>query len=61
LRVWDISDPANPEEVGKYIDAKGNDFWGVAIVEDANGDRIILASDMDFGLFIFRYTGPVPA
>ncbi|MGH2677733.1 MAG: hypothetical protein ACRDHB_05175 [Actinomycetota bacterium] len=61
LRVWDISDPANPEEVGKYIDAKGNDFWGTAIVEDANGDRLILNSDMDFGLFIFRYTGPVPA
>ncbi|HYZ10384.1 MAG TPA: hypothetical protein VE962_00645, partial [Actinomycetota bacterium] len=61
LRVWDISDPANPAEVGKYIDAKGNDFWGVAIVEDENGDRLILASDMDFGLFIFRYTGDVPA
>src|SRR5918996_771618 len=61
LRVWDITDPANPEQVGAYIDAKGNDFWGVAIVEDENGDRLILASDMDFGLFIFRYTGPVPA
>src|SRR5919106_1215471 len=61
LRVWDISNPASPVEVGKYIDAKGNDFWGVAIVEDENGDRLILASDMDFGLFIFRYTGPVPA
>jgi hypothetical protein len=61
LRVWDITDPANPEQVGAYIDAKGNDFWGVAITEDENGDRIILASDMDFGLFIFRYTGPVPA
>jgi hypothetical protein len=61
FRVWDISDPANPEQVGRYIDAKGNDFWGVALAEDPNGDRIILASDMDFGLFIFRYTGPVPA
>src|ERR687892_2326045 len=61
LRVWDITDPANPEQVGAYIDAKGNDLWGVAIVEDENGGRLILASDMDFGLFIFRYTGPVPA
>src|ERR671918_416890 len=61
LRVWDISNPANPEQVGAYIDAKGNDLWGVAIVEDENGGRLILASDMDFGLFIFRYTGPVPA
>jgi hypothetical protein len=58
FRVWDISDPANPEEVGKYIDAKGNDFWGVALAKDAAGRRIILASDMDYGLFIFRYTGP---
>jgi hypothetical protein len=61
LRVWDISNPAAPTELGRYIDAKGNDFWGVALAEDPNGDRIILASDMDFGLFIFRYTGPVPA
>jgi hypothetical protein len=58
LRVFDISDPANPVAVGKYIDAKGNDFWGVALAKDSAGRRIILASDMDYGLFIFRYTGP---
>jgi hypothetical protein len=45
-------------EVGHYIDPAGNNFWGVALAEDQNGDRIILASDRDFGLFIFRYTGP---
>lgn len=44
-------------EVGHYIDANGNNFWGVALAEDQNGDRIVLASDRDFGLFIFRYTG----
>jgi hypothetical protein len=32
----------------------------VALAEDQNGDRIVLASDRDFGLFIFRYTGPLP-
>jgi hypothetical protein len=60
LRVVDITDPADPVEVGNYIDAKGNNFWGVALAEDKNGDRIVLESDRDFGLFIFRYTGPMP-
>jgi len=59
FRVVDISDPANPEEVGRYIDPAGNNFWGVALAEDASGNRIILGSDRDYGLFIFRYTGPV--
>jgi len=27
---------------------------------DPDGDRIVLASDRDFGLFIFRYTGNLP-
>jgi len=45
-------------EVGRYIDPAGNNFWGVALAEDQNGNRIVLASDRDFGLFIFRYTGP---
>jgi hypothetical protein len=61
LRVWDITDPANPEEVGRYIDQNGNEFWGVALAEDPDGNRIILGSDMDYGLFIFRYTGDIPA
>jgi hypothetical protein len=60
LRVVDITDPANPLEVGRYIDAEGNNFWGVALAEDQNGNRIVLESDRDFGLFIFRYTGPIP-
>jgi hypothetical protein len=60
LRVIDFTDPANPIEVGHYIDPEGNNFWGVALAEDQNGDRIILESDRDYGLFIFRYTGAVP-
>jgi hypothetical protein len=47
------------DEVGHFIDEGGNDFWGVALAKDQNGDRIILASDRDFGLYIFRYTGPM--
>ena len=61
FRVVDFTDPANPEEVGFYIDDEGNNFWGVALAEDQNGDRVALLSDRDFGLFIFRYTGAVPS
>jgi hypothetical protein len=57
FRVVDITDPANPVEVGHYIDPAGNNFWGVALAEDASGNRIVLGSDRDYGLFIFRYTG----
>jgi hypothetical protein len=60
FRVANITDPANPVEVGHYIDALGNNFWGVALAEDPTGGRIVLASDRDYGLFIFRYTGPTP-
>lgn len=61
FRVIDFTDPANPEEVGFYIDDEGDNSWAVALAEDENGDRIALASDMDYGLFIFRYTGAVPS
>ena len=43
-------------EVGGYLDPEGNNFWGVEVIPDpANpGDVLILASDRDYGLFIFR-------
>jgi hypothetical protein len=47
-------------EVGGYLDPEGNDFWGVQVIpnpdDDPNveGDEVlILASDRDYGLFIF--------
>jgi hypothetical protein len=44
-------------EVGGYLDPNGNNFWGVeAFVRD--GQTIILGSDRDSGLWIFRRTGP---
>jgi hypothetical protein len=62
-------DPADPPadtadcelvEVGGYLDAEGNNFWGVEVVAnpaddpDVEGDEVlILASDRDHGLFIF--------
>jgi hypothetical protein len=42
-------------ETGGYLDANGNDFWGVETFV-RNGRTIILASDRDSGLWIFRQT-----
>ena len=44
------------EEVGAFIDEGGNNFWGVEVWHDENGVEYILASDRDFGLYIFQYT-----
>jgi hypothetical protein len=49
------------QEVGHYIAEGGNNFWGVEAVRvpTAQGGKetLIFASDMDSGLWIFRYTG----
>jgi hypothetical protein len=44
------------DEVGRYADANGNNFWGVEAYQ-AKGKTYILGSDRDSGLWIFRYTG----
>jgi len=46
------------QEVGRFIDTNGNNFWGVEAFTDAAGNRLIATSDRDFGLYIFKYTGP---
>ena len=43
-------------EIGHYIDKGGNNFWGIE-QGSSQGNRLIAASDRDFGLFLFRYTG----
>jgi hypothetical protein len=45
------------QEVGHFIDQGGNNFWGVQVFQH-NGQEYVAASDRDFGLYIFRYTGP---
>lgn len=45
------------EETGAFIDAGGNDFWGIAPVT-LNNERLLLASDRDTGLYVLRYRGP---
>ena len=41
---------------GFFIGRHGNDFWGVEVFRH-NGRELVAASDRDFGLYIFRYTG----
>ena len=43
-------------EVGKFIDVGGNNFWGVQVFQH-QGQEYVAASDRDYGLYIFRYTG----
>jgi hypothetical protein len=40
-------------EVGAFIDEGGNNFWGVE-VHQLGGRQYVLASDRDYGLYIFR-------
>ena len=42
-------------EVGAFIDEGGNNFWGVEVYE-REGETYVLASDRDFGLYVFQYT-----
>lgn len=58
LRVLRFSRAGGLEEVGRFIDANGNNFWGVEQFTDASGNRLIAMADRDFGLYIFKYTGP---
>jgi hypothetical protein len=62
------------KEVGHFIDQGGNNFWGVFPIGDETAGHgyasppgrgeglrpLILASDRDFGLYIFDYTGKRP-
>lgn len=56
LRVLSFG-PQGLEEVGKFIDKGGNNFWGVETYTQ-NNQRLIAASDRDHGLYLFKYTGP---
>jgi hypothetical protein len=74
FRVTEFGDDGF-REVGRFIDEGGNEFWGVFPIGDetcghgypgchpgiGQGRRpLILASDMDFGLYVFDYTGKRP-
>jgi hypothetical protein len=57
MRVMRFGD-GGLEQVGAFIDQGGNDFWGVEQFTTPQGDRLFAGSDRDFGLYLFRYTGP---
>jgi hypothetical protein len=56
LRVFRFG-PNGLNETGRYIDEGGNNFWGVEQFT-YRGNRLIAASDRDYGLYVFDYTGP---
>ena len=58
MRVVRYSRVDGIEEMGRFIDDDGSNFWGVEQFTDAAGNRLIAGSDRDFGLQIFKYTGP---
>jgi hypothetical protein len=45
------------EEVGRFIDQGGSNFWGVETFESRRFGRLFAGSDRDYGLYILRYTG----
>jgi hypothetical protein len=57
LRVVGFNNRGMTEQ-GHFIDTGGNNFWGVEQFTTSDGERLIAASDRDFGLYILRYTGP---
>jgi hypothetical protein len=60
LRVIRVG-PDGIQEVGRFIDAGGNNFWGIEahrLPGDPSEQVYALGSDRDFGLYVFKYTGP---
>jgi hypothetical protein len=47
--------PDGLAEEGAFIDEGGNNFWGVEIYR-RDGETFVLASDRDFGLYVFQFT-----
>jgi hypothetical protein len=58
FRVLAYDSAGNIRQVGRFIAQKGNDFWGAAVQKRGSRRPLLHMSDRDFGLYIFRYTGP---
>jgi hypothetical protein len=58
MRVVSFSRADGIRQRGAFIDEDGSNFWGVEQFTTPSGERLIAGSDRDFGLQIFRYTGP---
>ncbi|MDP9492185.1 MAG: hypothetical protein M3P42_08330, partial [Actinomycetota bacterium] len=57
MRVFKFG-AAGLDEVGAFVAEGGSNFWGVEQFTTPQGDRLFAGSDRDFGLYLFRYTGP---
>jgi hypothetical protein len=57
LKITGRGNNARLEEVGRFIDQGGNNLWGVQVWQHGTKEYV-LASDRDYGVYIFEYTGP---
>jgi hypothetical protein len=57
LRVLDYS-TGQLTQIGRFIDQGGNNFWGVEWHRTPDGQRYVLASDRDYGLYVFKLAAP---
>ena len=57
FRVARITADNKIVETGRFIDTGGNNFWGAQVFTRGNKEYVA-ASDRDYGLYIFEYTGP---
>ena len=58
MRVLRFDRASGLNQVGAFVGPQGNNFWGVEQFTTPEGERLIAGSDRDFGLYLFRYTGP---
>ena len=53
IRVVDLQRPEAPVEIAHFVDVDGgSNFWGVYVFAHPDGNRYILGSDRDSGLWI---------
>ncbi|MDP9488107.1 MAG: hypothetical protein M3Q49_20350 [Actinomycetota bacterium] len=57
VRIEENEQGAQLKEVDHFIDEGGSNFWGVQTFQQG-GKEYVAASDRDFGLYVFEYTGP---
>ena len=48
-----LAGPEMTTTSGKAVTQEGNNFWGVEVHKHPNGQKYVLASDRDSGLWIF--------
>lgn len=46
VRLWDVEDPTNPEELASWISPDGNAYWGAKHLVDS-GDQYMVGSERD--------------